>query len=79
MLAEIMHRLSTAVPQSSTLTALCFLGLLSVLQEYACGAHRRTPCHRSACGTSLRKPMHNPGLSVKLGPLCYSSLLLFFF
>jgi len=37
-LAGIMHKLSTAVPQSSTLTALCFLGLLGVLHEYACGA-----------------------------------------
>jgi hypothetical protein len=33
-----MHKLSTAVPQSSTLTTLCFLGLLGVLHEYACGA-----------------------------------------
>ena len=30
-----MHKLSTAVPQSSTLTAFCFLGLLGVLHEYA--------------------------------------------
>ncbi len=37
-IAGIMHKFSTAVPQSSTLTALCFLGLLGVLQEYACGA-----------------------------------------
>ena len=29
-----MHKLSTAVPQSSTLTVLCFLGLLGVLHEY---------------------------------------------
>ena len=54
-LAGIMHNLSTAVPQSSTLTALCFLGLLGVLHEYACGALRRTPYHRGACGTSSRK------------------------
>ncbi len=37
-----MHTLSTAVPQSSSVrcapTALCFLGLLGVLHEYACGA-----------------------------------------
>ena len=31
--ARIMHKLSTAAPQSSTLTALCFLGLLGVLHE----------------------------------------------
>ncbi len=37
-----MHKLSTAVPRSSTLTALSFLGLLGVLYEYACGAPRRT-------------------------------------
>jgi len=37
-LARIMHKLSTAVPSSSALTVLCFLGLLSVLHEYACGA-----------------------------------------
>ncbi len=61
LLAGIMHKLSTAVPQTSTLTAFCFLGLLGVLHEYACGALRRTPCHRGACGTSSRKPMHNPG------------------
>ena len=61
-LARIIHKLSTAVPQSSTLTALCFLGLLGVLQEYACGALRCTPCHRGACSTSSRQPMHNPGL-----------------
>ncbi len=30
-----MHKFSTAVPQTSTLTALCFLGLLGVLHEYA--------------------------------------------
>ena len=36
-----MHKLSTAVPQSSVLTALFFLGLLGVLHEYACGALRR--------------------------------------
>ncbi len=30
------YRLSTAVLQSSTLTALYCLGLLSVLHEYAC-------------------------------------------
>ena len=58
-----MHRFSTAVPQSSALTALCFLGLLGVLHEYACGALRRMPCHRGACGTSSRKPMHSPGLA----------------
>ncbi len=39
---------------------------LNVLHEYACGARPgsgcpRTPCHRGACGTSPRKPMHNPG------------------
>ncbi len=56
-----MHKFSTAVPQSSTLTALRFLGLLGVLHEYACGARRRTPCHRGASGTSSREPMHNPG------------------
>ena len=33
-----MHKLSTTVPQSSTLAALCFLGLLGVLHEYAGGA-----------------------------------------
>jgi len=60
-LARIMHKLSTAVPPSSTLTALCFLGLLGVLHQYACGALRCTPCHRGACSTSSRKPMHNPG------------------
>ncbi len=60
-LAGFMNRLSTAVPQSSTLTVLCFLGLLGLLHEYACGVLRRPPCHRGACGTSLRKPMHNPG------------------
>ncbi len=48
-----MHNLSTAVLQSSTLTVLCFLGLLSVLHEYACGALRCTPCHRGAYGTSF--------------------------
>ncbi len=37
ILARIMHKFSTAVPQSSALTALCFLGLLGVLHEYACG------------------------------------------
>jgi hypothetical protein len=37
-LTGIMHKLSAPVPQSSTLTALCFLGLLGVLHEYACGA-----------------------------------------
>ena len=37
-LARIMHQLSTAVPQASTLTALCFLVLLGDLHEYACGA-----------------------------------------
>ena len=58
----MIHKLSTAVPQSSTLTALYFLGLLGVLHEYACVALRCTPCHRGACGTSSRKPMHNPGL-----------------
>ena len=36
-----MHKLSTAVPQSSVLTALFFLGLLGVLHEYACEALRR--------------------------------------
>ncbi len=35
--ARTMHNLSTAVPQLSALTALCFLGLLGVLHEYACG------------------------------------------
>ncbi len=42
---------------------------LNVLHEYApagpdpqAGAPR-TPCHRGACGTSSRKPMHNPGQS----------------
>ncbi len=30
-----MPKFSTAVPQSSTLTVLYFLGLLGVLQEYA--------------------------------------------
>ena len=59
--AVTMHKLSTAVPQSSTLTALCFLGLLGVLHEYACGALPRTPCHRGPYGTSSRKPIHNPG------------------
>ena len=71
LLARIMHKLSTAVPQSSTLTALRFLGLLGVLHEYACGALRCTPCHRGACNTSSRrlhlsavkKTMHNPGLT----------------
>ena len=61
ILARIMHKLSTAVPQSSTLTALYCLGLLGVLHEYACGALRCTPCHRGACSTSSRKPMHYPG------------------
>jgi hypothetical protein len=32
-----MHRLSTAVPQSSTLTALCFLGLLGVRKSTPAG------------------------------------------
>jgi len=36
------------------LTVLCFLGLLGVLHEYACGALRRTPCQLGACFTSLR-------------------------
>ncbi len=47
-LAGFMHRLSTAVPQSSTLTALCFLGLLGVLHEYACGVRpaKRVPLAR---------------------------------
>jgi len=56
-----MHKLSTAVAQSSALTVLCFLVLLGVLQEYACGALRCTPCHRGACATSSRQPMQNPG------------------
>ena len=55
LLARIMHKLSTAVLQSSTLTALCFLGLLGVLHEYACGALRCTPCHRGAYSTSSRR------------------------
>ena len=61
-LARIMYKLSTAVPYPSALTVLCVLGLLGVLQEYACGALRRTPCHRGACGPSSRQPMQNPGL-----------------
>ncbi len=51
-LARIMHKLSTAVPQSSTLTARPASGCL------------RTPYHRGPCGTSSRKPMHNPGLAL---------------
>ncbi len=50
-----MHKLSTAVLQSSTLTALYFLVLLGVLHEYACGALRCTPCHRGACNTSSHR------------------------
>ena len=37
-LAGIMHKFSATVSQSSALTALCFLALLGVLHEYACGA-----------------------------------------
>ncbi len=41
-----MHELSTAVPQSSTLTALCFLGLLGVLRVRLRGPTRkRVPSH----------------------------------
>ena len=54
-LTRMMHKLSTAVPQSSTLTVLCFLGLLGVLHEYACGDLRRTLCHRGPCGPSSRR------------------------
>jgi len=54
-LARILHKLSTAVPHSSALTVLCFLGLLGVLQEYTCGALRGTPSHRGACGPSSRR------------------------
>ncbi len=65
-LARIMHKFSAAVSQSSALTALCFLALLGVLHEYAeerlgYPLAGRTPCHRGACATSLRKPMHNAG------------------
>ena len=42
--ARTMHKLSTAVPQSSTLTPLCFLGLLGVLHEYACGVRPASGC-----------------------------------
>ena len=60
-LARIMHKSSTAAPLSSALMALRFLTLLDVLHEYACGALCRAPCQRSVCGTSLEKPLHNPG------------------
>jgi len=36
-----MHQLSPAVPQSSALTVLRFLGLLGDLQEVACGTSSR--------------------------------------
>ena len=55
-LARIMHTFSTAVPQSSALTALRFLALLDVLHEYACGMLRRAPSQRGVCGTLLQKP-----------------------
>jgi len=46
--ARTMHKLSTAVPQSSSVrcapTPLCFLGLLGVLHEYACGVRPASGC-----------------------------------
>lgn len=37
-IARIMHKFSTKAPPSSVLTVLHSVGLLDVLQEYACGA-----------------------------------------
>ena len=45
----------------STLTVLRFLGLLGVLQEYACGALGRAPGQDGVFEASLQKPMHSPG------------------
>ncbi len=67
-----MHKLSTTVLQSSTLTALYRLGLLGELHEYACGALRCTPCHRDVCSTSSRR-LH---LSEVKKTYAYSGLVL---
>ena len=75
--AGFMHKLSTAVPQSSTLTASCDppngcpLDSSAYCTSTPAGSDPqpggpRAPCHRGACGTSLRKPMHNPGYLLDL-------------
>ena len=52
-LARIMHKISTASPPSSVvLTVLHSIGLLDVLQEYACGA---LPPSRALSGLRLRR------------------------
>ena len=51
-LARIMHKISTASPPSSVvLTVLHSVGLLDVLQEYACGAFPS----RALSGLRLRR------------------------
>ena len=60
-LARIMHKFSTAVPQSSALTAFHFLALLDVLNEYSCGALRREPYPARRLRHFATKTMKNPG------------------
>ena len=50
-----MHEFPTAVPPSSTPTALRFQAPLDVLHEYACRALRRTPCQHGVYGTSQQE------------------------
>ena len=60
-LTRITHKFPTAAPPSSALRVLRFLALLHVVHECVCETLLRAPCQRGVCGTSLQKPMHNPG------------------
>jgi len=51
--------LTTAAADTSTLTALCSVGLLDVLCQYDCGGLSRKPCQAGVSTASLRKPMRN--------------------
>jgi hypothetical protein len=64
-LARTSHQLSTAAAYPSVLTALRSVGLLDVLQEYACAGLGRD----ALSGRRLHRLATKPGEKCDLGPL----------